>query len=113
VVHVVLSATHHLCGGDPLLAARTLCPVPPGAPTAPRTAHYCKSSFHQLNLIQLKTSCNSKSSRLRPHIALYISRHSHFTRMSESPYSTICIRIPGVRMFFRQSLLSAIIRISK
>jgi hypothetical protein len=56
MVHVVLGTAHHLCWGNPLLAARTLCPVPPGAPTAPRTAHYCKSPFHKPKDIQLKMS---------------------------------------------------------
>jgi len=46
VVDVVLGAAHHLCWGNPLLAARTLRPIAPGAPTAPRTAHYCNSPFH-------------------------------------------------------------------
>jgi hypothetical protein len=57
VVHVVLGPAHHLCGGNPLLAARALCPVPPGAPTATRTAHYCNSPFHTprcADLIQLR-----------------------------------------------------------
>ena len=49
VIHVVLGAAHHLGRRNPLLAARALGPVPPGAPTAPRTAHYCNSPFHTLN----------------------------------------------------------------
>ena len=45
MVHVVLGAAHHLGWGNPLVAARALGPVPPGAPTATRTAHYCNSPF--------------------------------------------------------------------
>jgi hypothetical protein len=59
VVDVVLGAAHHLCWWNPLLAARTLRPIAPGAPTAPRTAHYCNSPFHTpkcVYLIQLNST---------------------------------------------------------
>jgi hypothetical protein len=45
VIDVVLGAAHNLSWGNPLLAARALRPVAPGAPTAQRTALYCNSPF--------------------------------------------------------------------
>ena len=70
VIDFVLGAAHDLCWGNPLLAARALRPVAPGAPTAPRTAHYCNSPLHtpkcacliQLNSPALKTSHSEQTS---------------------------------------------------
>lgn len=73
MVHIVLGASHHLSGGNPLLAARAFRPVPPEAPTAQRTAHYCNSPSHTPWLAE--TSRTSRDFEPTAHCLSFVTSH--------------------------------------